>query len=221
MPLNETKTMVQCYFDGTVTEKDVSFLLLDHFGSPDWRKVHAEYLNGKITVGEFNARVFARVTADKQTLIDFLTTSGKVQVKPGLKDIVRYCADNGVGFTIVSNGLRFYIETVLKSISLDNIEIFAAETTFTPEGMVVKYVGPDGSHNNNGFKEWHTRLYTQKGYRVIYLGNGISDLPAARRAHHTFATGDLKQLCRENNVGYTPFEDFHDVIKGFKLLNQG
>ena len=37
------KTAVQLDFDGTVTEEDVSFLLLDRFANGDWRKYLAEY----------------------------------------------------------------------------------------------------------------------------------------------------------------------------------
>ncbi len=35
-----TKTLVQCDFDGTVTEEDVSFMLLDAFANGGWRQLH-------------------------------------------------------------------------------------------------------------------------------------------------------------------------------------
>ena len=43
------KTLVQCDFDGTVTEEDVSFFLLDTFAQGDWRRLLQEYKEGKIS----------------------------------------------------------------------------------------------------------------------------------------------------------------------------
>jgi len=38
------KTMVQCDFDGTITEEDVSFFLLDTFADGDWRQLWKDYV---------------------------------------------------------------------------------------------------------------------------------------------------------------------------------
>ncbi|NIT58009.1 MAG: 2,3-diketo-5-methylthio-1-phosphopentane phosphatase, partial [Aliifodinibius sp.] len=89
----------------------------------------------------------------------------------------------------------FYIEAILRDIGVENIEVFAARTEFHPEGVKVKYIGPEGSELQSDFKEAYTRLFVRKGYQVIYVGNGISDLPPARQAHHVFATGDLLASC--------------------------
>ena len=46
MHSNEVKkTIVQCDFDGTITDKDVSFLLLNHFADGNWRQLLDELLN--------------------------------------------------------------------------------------------------------------------------------------------------------------------------------
>jgi len=37
------KTLIQCDFDGTITEEDVSFILLDTFARGDWRRLLKEY----------------------------------------------------------------------------------------------------------------------------------------------------------------------------------
>jgi len=72
------KTLVQCDFDGTITEKDASFLLLDAFAQGDWRRLLRDYKEHKISVGEFNTRAFAMVKADKATLLEAL--KGKVKI---------------------------------------------------------------------------------------------------------------------------------------------
>ena len=53
---------------------------------------------------------------------------------------------------------------------------------------------------------------------VIYVGNGVSDIFSSRRAIRVFATGDLLEKCREEDLECTPFTDFHDVIRGLEAL---
>ena len=211
------KTLVQCDFDGTITEKDASFLLLDAFAQGDWLRLLREYKEHKISVGEFNTRAFAMVKADKATLLEAL--KGKVKVRAGFHELVNYCLRKGFRFVIVSNGLDFYINAILKDLGLENIELHAAKTAFHPEGMKVQYIGPDGKRLEDGFKEAYTELFLKLGYRVIYMGNGDSDIAPARYAHHVFATGDLLTHCRGNNLDYKPFENFIDVVRYLEQLS--
>jgi 2-hydroxy-3-keto-5-methylthiopentenyl-1-phosphate phosphatase len=212
------KTLVQCDFDGTVTEEDTSFFLLDAFAQGDWRRLLREYKEHRISVGEFNTRAFAMVKADKPTLLEAL--KGEVKVRAGFHELVNYCLKKGFRLVIVSNGLDFYIKAVLKELGLDNIEVHAAQASFHPEGMKVQYVGPDGKRLDDGFKEAYSKSFLKLGYRVIYIGNGDSDVAPAKYAHHVFATGDLLAYCRENNLKYKPFETFLDAVRDLEQMSQ-
>ena len=211
------KTLIQCDFDGTITEKDVSFLLLDAFAQGDWRQLLREYKEHSISVGEFNTRAFAMVKADKATLLEAL--KGKIKVRDGFHELANFCLRKGFRLVIISNGLDFYINAILKDLGLENIEWHAAKTTFHPAGMKVQYIGPEGKRLEDGFKESYVELFLKLGYRVIYAGNGDSDIAPARYAHHIFATGDLLTYCRENNLDYRPFENFIDVVRELKQLS--
>jgi len=214
------KTIVQCDFDGTVTRQDVSFLLLNAFADGDWRQLLDEYRAGRISVGTFNNKAFAMVRADRQTLLDFIFMKSKLEVRPGLKELLTYCSQKGFEFVIVSNGLDFYVEAILRDIGVENIRVFAAQTRFTPDGLRVGYIGPDGRKLQGNFKDAYIKSFLSEGYRVVYMGNGLSDFPPARMAHHVFATDDLLAYCREMNLNHTPFADQHDVIRGLELLPQ-
>ncbi|GAI40217.1 unnamed protein product, partial [marine sediment metagenome] len=182
------KTLVQCDFDGTITEEDMGFLLLDSFASEGWRQLLTEYREGRMSVGYFNTKAFATVKADKQTLLKFVRS--KVKIRAGFHELLAYCRRKGFRFVIVSNGLVFYIEAILRDIGIDNIEVLAAQTKFTPEGVEAKYIGPEGNQIQDGFKEAYITSFLRKGYRVVYIGNGISDTSPAKQAYHTFATGE-------------------------------
>jgi len=217
-PSTEVKTIVQCDFDGTITRQDVSFLILEAFADGNWRQLLDEYREGRISVGIFNTRAFAMVKADKQTLLQLVFRKNKGEIRNGFNELLACCSRKGFKFVIVSNGLDFYIEAILRALGVENIEFFAAHTRFRPQGLEVKYIGPDGNQLEDSFKEAYTRLFLSQGYRVIYMGNGISDSFPARQAHHIFATGDLLDYCQQTNLNCVPFADLSDVVRGLELL---
>ena len=214
--IDSGKTLVQCDFDGTVTEEDVSFIILDAFASGDWRKVLADYRENKISVDRFNRQAFAMVKADRETLTEFVRE--RARIRSGFRELVDYCHEKGFRPVIVSNGLKFYIEIILGGAGITDIEVFAAQTRFHPEGIEVRYIGPDGNQADNGLKELYARLFLARGYRLICLGNGVSDIYPARLAHHVFARDDLLSLCTRENIPCTPFADLNDVVRGLGLL---
>ena len=210
------KTLIQCDFDGTVTEEDVSFFLLDTFAQGDWRGLLRQYKENRISVGDFNTRAFAMVKHDKAALLKEVKV--KTKVRPGFQELVNYCQKKDFRLVIVSNGLDFYIGAVLKDLGLENIEVHAAQASFHPEGMVVQYIGLDGKIVEDGFKDAYVKSFLKLGYRVIYVGNGDSDFPPAKYAHHVFATGELLTYCRENNLNCKPFENFIDIVTYIDVL---
>lgn len=209
-PNNTPKTLIQCDFDGTITEEDVSFTLLDHFANGNWRERLKDYNSGKITVGRFNTEAFSLVKADRTALVQHALE--QVSIRPGFGKFLAYCEHKGIRIYIVSNGLDFYIEEIMKAMGAEHIEFSAARTRFNPEGLDVRYIGPDGSLLEEDFKGAFTTSFLNQGYRVMYAGNGTSDLRPARRTSHIFATGSLEEHCKRLNIEHTSFTDFNKVI---------
>lgn len=212
----KTKTLVQCDFDGTITEEDISFLILDAFADGDWKGLLEEYKAGRISVGDFNTRAFSMVKADKKTLRQLVRQ--KTRIRDGFPELLDYCHRKGFRFVIVSNGLEFYIKTILKCLGIDNIQVFAAKAKFNPNGIRASYIGPDGIELQNDFKEAYIRRFLENGYRIIYIGNGASDVPSARLANHVFAADTMLAHCRQARLDCTPFSSLNDVVKAMELL---
>jgi len=215
------KSALQCDFDGTITIGEVSRFLLEEFAEGDWRGLEKQYKTGQISVQECITKNFATVKIDGDTMRDFLLNGGKVKIRPGFRELLDYCTEKGIDFFITSNGLRFYIETILHNLGIDNIEIFAAQAEFNPDGIKLTHPGPDGNHVGNGFKETWAIELQNRGYDAIYyVGNGVSDIYPARHASHVFAIDGLLEQCRSNNIRCSPFNDLFDVIKGLKEINK-
>jgi 2-hydroxy-3-keto-5-methylthiopentenyl-1-phosphate phosphatase len=209
--------IIQSDFDGTITEEDVSFMLLDAFAQGDWRKIFEQYRQNKITVGEFNTRAFAMVKVSREKLLKVARDG--VKLRAGLRELASYCRSRSFRFAIVSNGLEFYIKSILEDIGLaGDIEVYAAQTRFHPSGLKVQYIGPDGTPLMSDFKAAYTRTFLKQGYRVVYVGNGPSDMSPAAQAYYVFAREGLLDCCRETNLKCNPFDDLNDIVKGLESL---
>ena len=211
--------MIQCDFDGTITEEDISFMMLDAFAQGDWREIFEQYRQNKISVGEFNTRAFAMVKASKTELLE--VARNRVRLRGGLHELVSHCRSRGFRFVIVSKGLDFYIAAILKDAGLEDIEVYAAKTRFYRggrRGLKVQYIGPDSTPLASDFKEAYTKAFLKQGYQVIYVGNGPSDIAPALHARHVFARDGLLDGCREINLKCTPFNDLNDIVRGLGSL---
>jgi 2-hydroxy-3-keto-5-methylthiopentenyl-1-phosphate phosphatase len=99
--------------------------------------------------------------------------------------------------------------------------VFAAQARFGPRGIEARYIGPDGIQLQDDFKEKYTRLFLKRGYQIIYVGNGISDVLPASLAHRTFATSQMLTHCKKTNLRCTPFNDLNDVVRDLELSPPG
>ena len=213
------KTLVQCDFDNTIAEFDVSFMLLDAFADGDWRPILQEYREHKIPVGVFSQRTFAMIKADEKTMVDYLFTGDRVNVRPGFEELLKACSEKGFEFIIVSNGLEFYINAVLEHIGVRGIEVFAAQTEFSPDGLKITYINPDGQQMVDKFKQSYVEQHLRQDYRVVYIGDGYSDIAPASLADQVFARDDLLAYCQEQNLKCTPFNDLNDVVMGLEGIS--
>jgi 2-hydroxy-3-keto-5-methylthiopentenyl-1-phosphate phosphatase len=141
--------------------------------------------------------------------LDYL--KDKVKVRPGFQKLVELCQQKGIRLVIVSNGLEFYIKRILEDMGLYNLEYHAAETRFHANKLKVRYIGPDGSVVDSGYKEKYVNKYLNEGYNVVYIGNGSSDLSPARGAHQIFATESLLEHCQRSGLTCIPFTSFLEI----------
>jgi 2-hydroxy-3-keto-5-methylthiopentenyl-1-phosphate phosphatase len=208
--------IIQCDFDGTLTVEDMGFFLLDTFAGGDWRQWLEQYRNDQITVGEFNSRAFATVRAAEEEML--AATLSRVKLREGFRELVGYCREKGWRLAIVSNGVDFYINSILNHAGLGEVEAHAATSRFHTGGLTVQYIGPDGVPLDSDFKAAYTRLFLKEGYKVAYVGNGPSDANPASLSQHVFARDGLLEYCKEKKLPCQPFDDLHDVIKGLESL---
>ena len=198
--------IVQCDFDGTVIRNNLSIVLRERFAPADWKKAEADYRAGLMTVEQSNILQFALVKETEEKLREYVRQH--IEVRPGFAEFVDYCRESDVPLVIVSSGLDLYIELVLAEIGLSDLELHCGKTVVRYDGITVSYFAPEGSVIDAGFKEKYLNWLKQRDGEVVYLGDGLSDMVAARHAAHIFATGNVRGLLASEAMDHYLFTDF-------------
>ena len=197
--------LVQCEFDGTVTEEDVGAALLRMFGpsATDAPTAHSEE--------QRLAAAYAQVDVDRETILDFVL--GLVVVRYDFDQFVNYCRGESIRLAIVSTGLDLYIDPTLELLGFEGLEIHTGKATFVENMLKVEYASPDGVSTDRGFKIEFVRSFRKQGHTVVYVGAAASCLDAAREADFAIARDALAEAMEAEGLPHYTFDTFGDVAR--------
>jgi len=208
--------IIQCDFDGTIIRNNLAILLRERFATGEWQKIESDYLRGQLTVEESNKRQFALIKEPKARLQEFVRRNAALRA--GFLEFVAYHRATGIELVIVSSGLDFYIEAALEKIGVPELELHCGQTSFGEDGITISYLDPEGKTIEEGFKKRHLSWLKRRGGSVIYIGDGLSDLDAARAADQVFATSHLHTLLSNASITHYTFSNFHDILRQMRHL---
>jgi 2,3-diketo-5-methylthio-1-phosphopentane phosphatase len=202
-------------FDGTITTADVVDLVLEKFGAPEWREVERQWAAGKIGSRECLTKQIALVEATPEKLSQLVS---KVKLDPGFVSFLQRAEELGVLVTIVSDGFDLMIEQVLKENLASKNGYLKALPIFSnrllPSGRGFRAVFPSASpceHGCANCKAAVIKKLTSPDDVIVFVGDGLSDRYAAKKAHVTFAKGKLLEWCNASKVDCIPYGDFKKI----------
>ena len=205
-------------FDGTVAPTDTVDALLERFADPEWRRIEADWVAGRINSQQCMAAQLALVSGDHEELENFLQS---VAVDPSFPAFVRYVAPFA-DMAVVSDGLDYPIRHALRKLDIPPIPIFANKLGFRTGGLDISFPYADLSCTvKSGVCKCAVARSVDagRGLTTILIGDGRSDLCVARSADYVFAKGSLRRFCDEEGIIYIPFESFHDVLSVIRDWN--
>ena len=202
-------------FDGTVTERAVSYMLLERFGSGPWRDLDREFASGNISARDCIARQFEMLEATDDQVREFVRDH--VKLRAGFLEFVSHVRGMGYPIAITSEGLDLYVNEVLEHQGVDYVNVFTNEARRTPGGrLAVHYPHPSEECIDCGnCKEDLVRALQEDGNYVVFIGNGRTDLCPARYANIVFARDGLARRLQEEGRPFILFEDFFDVLEAW------
>lgn len=150
-----------------------------------------------------------------------------LEIDPDFEKFHRFCIDNNIPFNVISAGLKPVLRRVLDKFlgeeDSKRIEIVANDAEINEDGSQWKPVwrhdtelGHDKALSITEARE-EAQLECEDGTipLIVFIGDGVSDLPAARQADVLFARRGLRleEYCIEHKIAYVPFDTFADIQK--------
>jgi 2-hydroxy-3-keto-5-methylthiopentenyl-1-phosphate phosphatase len=212
--------VVLCDFDGTITSFDTADYILRRFAAGDWELFDRMLDEGKISLEECMVRQFELVHVPERTIIDELEKVATV--RPNFSELVHFCDRNGMPFYVVSAGLDFVIYHYLDKLGLRALIKMHSGTSFF-DGRKINFSFPRIVNlESKSFKDDLVKSFQRRGVKVVYIGDGLSDLVAARQADIRFAVSGmrLERTLREEGLSFKSFEDFAIVEQELKIMMQ-
>lgn len=209
--------MILCDFDGTVCTVDMGNEVLNRFTDEGWEEIDRAYCANEIGSRVAYTRISPLFRGTKSQMLEFVRD--REIIDPYFSDFYLFCKGMGFDVKIVSDGLDFYIDEILKKNNLRDIEFFSNVAVFHGnDGLSIEFPRMNDLCEKCGTcKSAVLEAYRPAYDRVVYIGNGYSDVCPAGNADMVFAKDVLYEKFIMDGracVYFENFKDIHDFMKG-------
>jgi 2-hydroxy-3-keto-5-methylthiopentenyl-1-phosphate phosphatase len=201
-------------FDGTVTTKDITTELGFFFGGAKFVEIDQSYQAKKIPIKSWLQAEVTLLPVDLGQLKNIALEWA--EIRPGFKTFLQKARAENNPVIIASDGLGFYIEPILKRFDLlGEVDQLYRNDTFINDQGLLEISNPHAHPTCVVCGNCKARIVVQQkaaGRPVIYIGDGSNDRFGASWADLIFAREELALTCAKNNLSYSPWGDFYDII---------
>jgi 2,3-diketo-5-methylthio-1-phosphopentane phosphatase len=208
---------VLCDFDHTITREDVTDGLLERFANPAWEWLESAWCEDRIDARDCMAAQVALVQAAPGELDSYLDG---VEIDPAFARFAAFCGEAGVGLEIVSDGLDYAVQRVLKRHGVAHLPVIANRLQMLDHGrwaMSPRHAGADCRGRQGVCKCAVARTAGARTHRLL-IGDGRSDLCVADQVDFVFARDGLLAHCRENGIPHQPIDNFSEALSALQQL---
>lgn len=190
-------------FDFTITQVDVGDLVVETLSPPSAATVAA------VRAGEAGSRVWWLDSMANVDLAAAEALADTVEIDPHFPAFVHWCEQESIPLAVVSDGFGFYIHRILTRHGLGHLPVFCNE--MAGRGSLHFPHGNPACDRCGCCKAGVSRRLRAAGQRVVYIGDGTSDVYASAFADWVFAKGYLARYLQQAGTPYFHFDTFRDV----------
>ncbi|KAF9380492.1 hypothetical protein CPC16_010297 [Podila verticillata] len=219
-------------FDGTISLEDTGCILIDSgFGTENRQAMDMQILRHELSFLEAMNVWWGAVSLTFAEGMDLLRP---VPIDPGFIAFYNYSQKHNVPFVVVSCGLDIIIQEYLAwylGEEAANVTILANYGKVENKKWLVSYRDDSPhSHDKSVCIQESKKAFLNKGEKaagqehiIVFCGDGISDLSAAREADILFARRgrNLEKYCRTHKIPFTAFDTFDQVTATIQGLTDG
>ena len=204
-------------FDKTLTTTDIGESIVEHFGSPGWEHGIDRFRSGEYGIREIWEYEISHLRIER--IPEMTSYSLEIaKLRSGLPELLEYAETSEMPVEVASNGMDFYVHAILAANGMGNLRSAAPGIAEGPDGRPkLAFAGDHTQCLRTGLckcdRVWAHR---RTGRKVIYIGDGISDLCVAEQADVVFARDSLARHCDRSGIPFTPFEDFFQVLEALR-----
>ena len=212
--------LILCDFDGTITSKDITNVLIDEYAGTDWREtVLPDYRAGRIGHLQIMQLSYANLRTPEA---DLVARSRQIPLRPGFEEFVEFCREHGHHLAVVSGGLDFYIRPRLP----EDVPFYSYTGSFNREVGNWEVNMPAWPEVDLAAgQDFKVRILEELKAQhpaarpVVFLGDGRNDARAAAAADLVFAVRGtmLAATFAAQGRRFHEFEDFFQVIDVLKV----
>jgi 2,3-diketo-5-methylthio-1-phosphopentane phosphatase len=199
-------------FDGTVTQQDVLDELIKRYSINDsWKMVEERWQAGLIGSRQCLTEQFNLLRVSSKELDIALA---EIKLDTGIFSLLELSKSQDVPVVILSDSADVFIKKILQRCEIENLPIRA--NAVIHHGLKLQLCFP---HNNPScqFGAAHCKCGSIEAIgdpqrKSIYIGDGRSDLCAARRADCVFAKGVLAKCLKKESIPFIEYSTLNDIV---------
>lgn len=211
-------------FDGTITLHDVWIDVGEKFiaDKQAWAETIRRFENLEIGGRKcFGNELELMVNFDFDEFNNIIDSQ---QIDVYFPEFFDFCRKNYIELNILSEGMDYYIDRVLKKHNLD-IPYYANKLVIETDDkkmISLEYPYSDSDCDKCGCCKRNLLLNMTPDDAVsVYIGDGFSDACVSHYADIVFAKRSLASYCWKNNITYFEYSSFRDITKKLqKILQQ-
>ncbi|MHA2357748.1 MAG: MtnX-like HAD-IB family phosphatase [Candidatus Heimdallarchaeaceae archaeon] len=209
-----------CDFDGTITLMDTGKLLLTKLTDKDWQYYDKLVINGDI--GTREALIHQWGMIEETSMGEIFKYVDQIKIDPTFKQFFNWVKKEDFRFVIISDGFETYINRILEnhSITSSNFDIKANDMHLENRKIILDFLTAECEHDCANCKYSQVKELKDQGYRIIYIGDGLSDIFPARNLADIIFAKENEDLAieLEGDSRLIVFTDFSDIQNHMKNL---
>lgn len=202
---------------------DTGHVLFDAHGCGEDRRkeLDAAIHSGELSFRDASEQMWGSLNVPFED--GFEVMKDTMEMDPDFKEFHKFCLKRHIPFNVISAGLKPVLRRVLDEFvgeQARHIDIVANDAHISEDGSEWKVVwkdntalGHDKAASIQEARAQASEVDDDQPPLIIFIGDGVSDLPAARECDVLFARRGLRleEYCIEHNISYIPFDTFKDI----------
>lgn len=196
-------------FDNTIATIDVLDDIIERFSeNRDWEAYEKAWKMGRIGSRECLKGQLKSVRISKKGLLRYL--SG-VKIDPYFKKVLAVLKENKIRPVILSDNFSFVIKNILKNNAIKGLTVYSNAIRFRKDRIIPSFPHALPSCLRCGNCKKSNLFKNNFRDKIIYIGDGLSDVCAAKEADIVFGKDDLLRHFRKLKRRCIAFKDMRRV----------